>query len=313
MSNLESLRIDFAALRTLRMVFDHGSFSAAAEMMNVNQSTVSYTIDRLRKAFNDPLFVRQGRGITPTDRCRHIAASSARMLDEFATLSEPSAFDPQTATATISISSNYYERTIILPKLMAAMRKEAPFLRLKMIQSLSEGDQHLRRGECDILLSPVNYTASEFFKRTLIPDHYVCVMDANNPLADIKLSEQEYVAAKHMTVIYGGNWRSRYMIDLEAKGLSLNTIVSLPTPEDLSSLLRNSDLISTVPNRIAQTLSDGIVTRDCPFPAPLSVDMYWTSRTHHSMMYKWIRQLISRIVGEIIRPTNDIKKPAGNI
>ena len=42
----DSLFIDFAALRTMRVVFDQTSFSKAAELLGVNQSTISYTIDR---------------------------------------------------------------------------------------------------------------------------------------------------------------------------------------------------------------------------------------------------------------------------
>src|SRR5690349_19759651 len=61
--------VDIGALRTLVLVYDLRSFSAAAERLNVNQSTISYTVERLRVAFQDPLFVRQGNGVTATEHC----------------------------------------------------------------------------------------------------------------------------------------------------------------------------------------------------------------------------------------------------
>ena len=65
--NEDLLNLDFNALRTLRQVFRFGSFSKAADAIGVKQSTVSYTIDRLRKALDDQLFVRQGGRNVPTE------------------------------------------------------------------------------------------------------------------------------------------------------------------------------------------------------------------------------------------------------
>ena len=66
------LNLDFNALRTLRQVYRHGSFSKAADTIGVKQSTVSYTIDRLRNALDDQLFVRQGGRNVPTSRCNEL-------------------------------------------------------------------------------------------------------------------------------------------------------------------------------------------------------------------------------------------------
>lgn len=57
----EILALDFAALKTLELVYRHGSFAAAATELGMNPSSVSYTIERVRKAANDPLFIRQRR------------------------------------------------------------------------------------------------------------------------------------------------------------------------------------------------------------------------------------------------------------
>ena len=60
--------IDFADLRVLRLVYEYRSFSIAAERLEMNQSAVSYGIDKLRKSFGDPLFVRQGGEALRADR-----------------------------------------------------------------------------------------------------------------------------------------------------------------------------------------------------------------------------------------------------
>ncbi|MDX5401106.1 MAG: LysR family transcriptional regulator, partial [Rhodobacterales bacterium] len=153
--NNDPLAVDFAALRVLRLVHDYGSFSRTAEELGVNQSSVSYTIDRLRRAFGDPLFVRQGAGIVPTDRCDDIVREAARMVDAFVALSAPRAFDPARAEATLVLSCNYYERATLVPALVRRLRAIAPGLKLGVITSTVRGREQLSRGECDVLVGPV--------------------------------------------------------------------------------------------------------------------------------------------------------------
>ena len=71
------LAMDFAALRTLRLLYENRSFTETAEVLGVNQSAVSYTIEKLRRAFSDPLFFRQGGRVVPTERCGIIVATVA--------------------------------------------------------------------------------------------------------------------------------------------------------------------------------------------------------------------------------------------
>ena len=53
---MDPYKIDFFALRVLSMVFELKSFSAAADALGVNQSVVSYAVNRMRDVFDDPLF-----------------------------------------------------------------------------------------------------------------------------------------------------------------------------------------------------------------------------------------------------------------
>ena len=102
MDQADILKVDFAALRTLQYVHDLESFSRAAQRLGQNQSTVSYTIARLRKVFDDPLFVREGNGVTATDRCRVIVGHAARFLEEFQGIAGAADFDPATAEGMVT-------------------------------------------------------------------------------------------------------------------------------------------------------------------------------------------------------------------
>lgn len=296
----DPLTTDFAALRVLGLVHAHGSFSRAAEGLGVTQSTVSYTVDRLRRAFGDPLFVRQGGGVVATDRCNEIVAATARMLDDFVALSEPRAFDPAQARAEVRISCNYYERVTILPPLVRRLRRDAPGLRLHVLSSTSRGKEQLSRGESDLLIGPVRIKDAGFYGRRLIEDRYVCVMDAAHAPTG-PMSVAAFTSAPHAVVTYGGTWRSAYLIEMEAQGLTPNTAIEVPSPANLPDILIGTDLVGTVPTRVAQVFGAGVAVVDCPFPSPFGIDLYWTGRTHASAMHKWLRGQIGQIAAGLDR------------
>jgi DNA-binding transcriptional LysR family regulator len=291
--------IDFAAIRTLRLVSELGSFSRAAEALGTNQSTVSYTMDRLRAAFHDQLFVRQRGGIAPTPRCAEIVERASHLLDAFEGLVQPVNFDPATASGRVTIVCNYYERSVILPRTIAEIRRRAPRLIVEIKTAGSEGLVTLKRGEADLLVGPYEVHNESFYHRHLLDDHYVCVMQQNHPLAGPRMRLDDYVKASHAVVTYGGTWRSGYLKELDRRGLSLNEVIAVPSISDLTHILPGTDLISTVPSRISSNLAKSVVTTPCPFPEPFQIGMTWTSRTQHSAAHTWLRQLLARIAAAL--------------
>ena len=57
-------RLDF--LLVFEVILEHRTITKAAEALGVSQSALSHALTRLRKKFNDPLFVRVGPAMRPT-------------------------------------------------------------------------------------------------------------------------------------------------------------------------------------------------------------------------------------------------------
>ncbi len=287
------MNVDFAALRTLKLVHERRSFTATANILDVNQSAISYTIEKLRKVFEDPLFFRQGGRIVPTERCNIIVETASEILDQFETLTHPEDFNPATAQESISIACNYYERSVILPRVIKKLRAEAPGIRLNLMNSTSSGDVQLKNSDADILIGPMRPDEQGFFCRKLLSEHYVCVMDPENALAQKPLSIDDYIRCPHVTITYGGSWRSLYLTELAKQGLELNQVLTVPSPASLEAMIPGSDLVATIPSRIAAANCGNLYVADCPIPVGFEVDLVWTTRTHHAPMYVWLRNLIS--------------------
>ncbi len=67
MANLYDLKkFDLNLLVIFECIYQHLSISKAAETLFITPSGVSQSLQRLRNQLNDPLFIRSGKGITPT-------------------------------------------------------------------------------------------------------------------------------------------------------------------------------------------------------------------------------------------------------
>jgi DNA-binding transcriptional LysR family regulator len=78
--------IDLNALLILLVVYREGGVSRAAARLNVKQPAVSNTLARLRLHFNDPLFIRHSRGLTPTPKAVEIIEKLEPALMEIQTV-----------------------------------------------------------------------------------------------------------------------------------------------------------------------------------------------------------------------------------
>lgn len=293
------LATDFRALVVLIRVYRLGSFTRAAEDLNMSQSVVSYTIDKLRGVFDDPLFVREARKLIATSRCEEVVAEAQELLARFTHLTTERGFDPKNSRETISIACNYYERALIIPHLVHAIRAEAPQMKIEITDASYLGHDKLLRMEADVLIGPFMQLGAAFYTRTLYEDPYVCVMDPAHPAAQAPLTLERYLSLEHIYITYGGRWKSRYMQFLEDEGHSLSIAIRTPSPAGIQNLIAGSDLIATVPDRLSRQLGDGLFVGPCPVTSPVAIQMVWTARTQDSDMHKWVRGKIVEIMPHI--------------
>ena len=80
--------LDPRSLNVTLAVLEERSVSRAASRLELSQSAVSHTLERLRLRFDDPLFVRKGRGIAPTRRALDLEMPIRRVLDELRALAQ---------------------------------------------------------------------------------------------------------------------------------------------------------------------------------------------------------------------------------
>jgi DNA-binding transcriptional LysR family regulator len=293
MADDDLLSLDLRTFQLLAAVARTESFTRAAEALNVSQSVISYNVDKLRKVFEDPLFVRIGGKTLPTDRCRAIIAFSTDMLADFQRLRTSGGFDPATTVERLAIACNYYERMLIIPRIAAALAQAAPRMPVEIVDASGTGHEKLLNREADLLIGPFQRDDAAFYARTLATDSYACLLDPGHPDAQGPLTLDRYLALDHILVTYGGRWRSNFLTEIDRLGHTLNAAIRIPSPAGIEELVRGSLLVATLPTALAIKVGHRLRVIPCPVEVPLHVQLVWTAEKHHSDMLRWVRDVIA--------------------
>ncbi|MCA3930489.1 LysR family transcriptional regulator, partial [Burkholderia sp.] len=195
-------RLDLNLFRVLDAVYVHGGIGAAARALHLTQPAVTHALNRLRAHFDDPLFVRQGNRVVPTERTRSIIADVQLHLKGLqGAVRDPSAFDPATLDLSIAVGIRDVLESIALPRIVAAFADEAPGLRLVSRRvAVSEIERELASGNIDLVVDRRVQTGPRIATEHLLDDSLVVALRRDHPLAGDPLRRGDYFAAQHIAV-----------------------------------------------------------------------------------------------------------------
>ncbi|TWT41284.1 HTH-type transcriptional regulator LeuO [Thalassoglobus neptunius] len=165
-------------LKTFLTVLEEMSVSRAAARLGVTQSAVSHALDKLRVIFDDPLFVRVGRGIESTARARSLQSSVESLLDDLKSLTDHRDFDPFVEPMEFTIAANDFPIHFVFPTLLKQLSEEGIDLRIRFIPSGVPCVSILRASRYRLLITPTPPDDAELRKISLIRSKMVIFYDA---------------------------------------------------------------------------------------------------------------------------------------
>lgn len=285
-------------LATFQALMDHGGVTEAAEKLGLTQSAVSKHLAKLRDAYEDPLFIRTPEGMRPTPRAAWMSAHVATILAEAETLSRARPFQPNDLDGVISISTTDEVSDALIAKLLPRLASEAPDARLTFVPLAPDyASRDLEAGQIDLVIS-VNWHAPETLKQSrLFNDHFECVMHADHPLANRKMSMKDYADAEHVLVAPLGMQVGRIDEILAHHDLRRNIRLSVPIFRQLDPSVLQDKFLVTLPARIANNLEQKaqgqLVVRSLPFDPPeISYFSLWHMRFDKDPRHIWLRHLV---------------------
>jgi DNA-binding transcriptional LysR family regulator len=291
--NHEAL-LDAKLLRLIDLLYTTRSVTRAAEQLGQSQPTVSIWLGRLRREFNDPLFVRTPEGMLPTPRADQLINTVRQVLDGMRKLVERSApFDPATAKREFRIFMTDASHITLLPRLFSHIRALAPNVRIEAATIDSTMPQALQAGEGDLAIGLIPSLEAGFYQQSLFGQDWVCLANARHPRIGETLTLEAYQAEAHLGTVSGTGYKLMENA-LKAIGVERRVLLELPGFLGLAAILSSTDLIATLPRHIGTTLANtaGLQVLTCPIPIPsFTVKQYWHARYHRDATSQWLRHI----------------------
>jgi DNA-binding transcriptional LysR family regulator len=291
---MRAQKLDLNLYRVFEAIYQEGSLTRAGEVLHMTQPAVSNALTRLRAAYDDPLFVRRGRGVSPTPRSESIAADVAQGLRLLGGgLTPRAAFEPSRAERRFRIGGGDLSSALVLPALLEALAGTAIRLEVQVYER-RRIVHALAGGEIDLALDALPLPDPQLLTTKLSEDDFVCALRAGHPALSGKLTLARYLALGHVHASARPRGLGQVDMALKRVGEQRRIVVRTSHHLGLPFLVRQTDLAASIPKRLAD--AHQLSTRPLPFEMPpLEVHAIWHRRTETDKANRWLRELLASV------------------
>jgi DNA-binding transcriptional LysR family regulator len=288
----------------LLLVFDAlmrtRSVTRAGEKIGLSQSATSNSLQRLRDALQDPLFVRTPKGMEPSALAMALEIPIRNTLDQLRdTLERTRLFEPASASRSFKVLLSDIAQLQHMPLLVSELRRQAPGVSLEnMALPLRDAKQAMINGELDLAMGFLPDLGPDFHRQSLFSETWTCVVSTDHPSVGNTLTEAEYMAASHIAYHPAVSIHSTldHLLETQfsSKGIKRRIGVSVPYWSGLASTIAATDLIFTAPigPALSMTRLANVRIVALPFDLPkIELCMQWHARMHRDPANQWFRNL----------------------
>ena len=292
---------DLNLLRVFEAITESQSVSKAADKLGLSQSAVSNALDRMRRQFDDPLFIRTHRGMEPTPKAQDLAEVILTGLTTIrAGLSASGTFDPARSHRRFSLLMTDVGEMTFLPTILSRLNEQAPQIDLNVIEfGLERYEELLEAGIADLAVGqlklPDTLCSQEFHN-----SDFAVVASRTNPIVQYdaegkaSIALETYLDAPHVQQAPRGASGNPVAVALGSQASRRRIALSVPHASVLPMILPQTSLIATVPKVCADLLArhGDLVVMPTPFPMDRShVTLWWHRRNTKDPGHSWLREM----------------------
>ncbi len=304
---------DLNLLRVLDALLREGSTVAAGRRVGLSQPAVSAALGRLRHALGDPLFVRHGGRLQPTEFAQGLAAPLREILERTEEVLTRGLFDPARERRTFHLSASDYFTEMLMPPLMARLGVLAPGLRLRVTDRVPPGRLwEMRDGDVDLLILPDEAEVPSFLERApAFRSGFDMVARAGHPaLVAAGIGNGGLVPLDLFCAVPQVRYAPREETDgledrvLAALGRRREVRLAVPDFGSIHRVVAATDLVGLLPRRLAAAVAgrSGLWIAPLPFAMPhLTLCLFWPRRLSASPAHRWLKDQVL----DLLAPLDD--------
>jgi DNA-binding transcriptional LysR family regulator len=295
----EVTNIDLKLLAVVTELSRTRSVSQTAENLDLSQSAISMSLAKLRKLFNDPLFVRTSSGMNPTPHAVELIGLLKNAEDLLQTaLDLHVVFDPMRSERRFNLYSSDIAQVTLMPRLMQRLRSVAPNVGIEL-QRLSDGTPKLlETGEADLAVGFILPLGAGFCQQRLFKERFVCVARKDHPRVGDTLDIEEFQNETHLAITTCGTGHGVLEKALEARSIRRRVGLTVPSFLGIASIIATLDYLAVVPEQLARHLARAGNIKILPLPFSVSsyyIMQHWHERYTQDPASKWLRSVVANL------------------
>ena len=292
------MKVDLNLFVVFDAIYCEGNITKAALTLHLSQPAVSHALAKLRRHFDDQLFIRQGNEMRPTAVAKNVIADVREALHQLRVcLVQSRQFEPMTSRKHFTLSLLGSLEATYLPLFMQTLIKESPLIHLKSVRRVrrSELENKLASGDIDLAIDTLIPVSDNILHIQLEQDQLVVVARKNHTAITQGLDLETYLNLEHILVSSRSSGPG--LEDFELSRLGLHRKIALRCQHALAAcrIIINSDMLLTMPKVAAKMYSEMLELDIFEMPVDLpgfDIHLYWHVNVDKDPANKWLRNKI---------------------
>jgi DNA-binding transcriptional LysR family regulator len=267
---------------------------------------VTHALRRLRDHLGDPLFVRQGNRLLPTEKVRTMMpAVQAHLKGLLGSTHAQPRFDAAQLQMEFVIGFRDILESIALPALMMDIERFAPGVRVVSRRlAADEVERELGTGALDLAVDRPLRAGPRISRRYLLDESLAVVMRRDHALAS-QLRRADYLGAQHIVVSPLGESNALDLL-LGQSGMFREVRLVCQHYFSACQIAAASDLLLTVPQSYANHLAGLLPIAVRPLPMRLKafpILAYWHDSKDDDQAHDWFRERLVHAITQAMEPS----------
>lgn len=293
-------KFDYNLIKTLVLVYETRSMSKAALALRVSAPTLTYSLNKLRDYYNDPLFIKTARGLKMTPLANQLY-STFKIIDDDISKVIGDEENKSPVVNNIIIRTNAMVEKCLIDRLMKAHNLPSN-ISFEFTNRFSSDDKRISAivsREVDIDIGAAISSKNSFISTKIFNSNIVALCRIDHPRIGRELTQQQWLAEEHVMII-GPELQSFLPVSIDALLLERKIRYRSDSVLNILHCVESSNMIMLAPAFLASSGGglDNFKIRSVNLPwladEKLSMYSYIHSKAKNDENLRLIINLLSR-------------------
>ncbi|PFG45329.1 LysR family transcriptional regulator [Vibrio sp. ES.051] len=293
---------DLNLLTVFDAVMQEQNITRAAHNLGMSQPAVSNAVARLKVMFNDELFMRQGRGIQPTQRARQLFGPIRQALQLIRNELPSSVFLPESSNRLFKLAICSPCDMRFAPKIMEKVNQQAPNVQLHLDAEFDRLlSERMRYQEIDFVIDYARFDEQGFSSTEIFKDELVVIASKTHSRIRGSVTTEQLLNEKHakLSQVHG----QRSFSEQAYRELDCQAAYEGSSLSNLLYVVGQSELVTIAPRWMAENAVNSDQLQILDFPCAnkeISGYLSWHESSEKDKGHIWLRDQLMITCGEVV-------------